>query len=976
MGFSRLRLCVLGRLEVWHDDQLAPLPASKKTRALLAYLVVTGRAHTRQRLCEMLWDGPDDPRAALRWSLWKVRPLVDHLRTQRLVATRDSVAFESHGADIDLVRLRSALSQGLDKPETEALARAASLMRGELLEGLELDDCFRFHQWCVAERESLRAAHASVLSALVARHADRPEQAVAYARALLDLDPLTEASHISLIELLVSLGRSQDALEQYEACRRILERELHARPSRALTRLRSRLWRPMPTPGDAPQPPANSNGTRRGLPLVGRDFELAAIERVLAETAARSETSVLLFTGEPGIGKTRLLEALLGRAERSGFDVLRARAYEAEMRRPYGPLLDAFSAANLGIVAAEADRSAFWAGIVARLTQLSAERPLVLLLDDIHWLDEDSAAFVHHLVRTGKGLRILLVVAARSGELADNLPCLRVIRALSRDGHLETLALSPLSADAVSELVRASGPNFDPARIARESQGNPLFAIELLRAQEPNEGVIPSDLEQLIRDRLDQLEPEARQLVPWVATFGHDTPIDVLTEVTGLRAAELAAALDQLERRQVLSAANDNWDFTHDLVRRVAYGRLSSPRRKACHLLLARVLVKFPDPDAARAGEVARHASLGGDAALCAKACVRAGERCLRLFAYRAAESLSELGRNQAERLPAEQRIPLQISLIALVVHPGAKLRAGAELGHELARLATDATNAELDGERSRALVLLARLYYHGFGDTPRARAALGQAVSLLEKNPTANVEALTSGVRCLALLHADMPRVKRLFESLALLGEQVEDSLYYQWGIGLVHRWEGATSLARSALARAVAHARARADHWAEFECAAALIMLELESRNELAARALSADLLATAERLDQAGSEYAFASALGALANDDGAALARAHAELDRLDAPALAAYVGSSAAARSLARNEHGAARLLALRALESAIRSTQPLELARAHAVLGVILRADGKAGEAEAAFTTARALGPDLPADVRAMVSVD
>ena len=85
MAFSRLRLCVLGRFEVWHDDQLVPLPASKKTRALLAYLVVTGRAHTRQRLCEMLWDGPDDPRAALRWSLWKLRPLVDHPRTQRLV---------------------------------------------------------------------------------------------------------------------------------------------------------------------------------------------------------------------------------------------------------------------------------------------------------------------------------------------------------------------------------------------------------------------------------------------------------------------------------------------------------------------------------------------------------------------------------------------------------------------------------------------------------------------------------------------------------------------------------------------------------------------------------------------------------------------------------------------------------------------------------------------------------------------------
>ena len=144
-----------------------PLPASKKTRALLGYLVATGTPHLRERLCELLWDGPDDPRAALRWSLSKLRPLVDE---PHLVADRERIGFVGDGVDVDLHALRGALG---DDATTDELRRAAERASGELLDGLDLPDCFRYHAWCTAEREAVRGERIKLFTALAARLGER-----------------------------------------------------------------------------------------------------------------------------------------------------------------------------------------------------------------------------------------------------------------------------------------------------------------------------------------------------------------------------------------------------------------------------------------------------------------------------------------------------------------------------------------------------------------------------------------------------------------------------------------------------------------------------------------------------------------------------------------------------------------------------------------------------------------------------------
>lgn len=167
-----LELRFLGEIAVLRDGHAAALPPSRTTRALLAYLVLTGRPHRREHLCELLWNGADDAAAELRRSLTELRALVDTPGCERLRADRETVAFVAEGARIDVLRARAAAEHGFDRLTTSALRELADAFRGELLAGLDLADRLDFHAWCAAERERARALHERVLRALAPRLED------------------------------------------------------------------------------------------------------------------------------------------------------------------------------------------------------------------------------------------------------------------------------------------------------------------------------------------------------------------------------------------------------------------------------------------------------------------------------------------------------------------------------------------------------------------------------------------------------------------------------------------------------------------------------------------------------------------------------------------------------------------------------------------------------------------------------------
>ena len=235
---------------------------------MLAYLAATGRAHLREMLCQLLWDGPDDPRAELRWCLSKIRPLLDAGGGQ-LTADRERVCFVPGPVRVDSAVVRTLLTGGVETASTETLRAAAGLFRGEPLEALDLPACYRFHEWCVGEREALRGLRTAAVAELVARLAaadrDLPE-ALRWARQRVTFDPLAEAAHIDVIRILGRLGRTREALAQYDSCRRILETELGAGVSSALERARRALSTAQPPHAD----PGNEPGqARAALPAAG-----------------------------------------------------------------------------------------------------------------------------------------------------------------------------------------------------------------------------------------------------------------------------------------------------------------------------------------------------------------------------------------------------------------------------------------------------------------------------------------------------------------------------------------------------------------------------------------------------------------------------------------------------------------------------------------------------------------------------------
>jgi DNA-binding SARP family transcriptional activator len=170
-----LEFRVLGEFEVVRDGATVTLPPSRKTRALLAYLALSRQKHRRERLCEIFWDLPDDPRGALRWSLSKIRPLVDDPGCPRLVADRQRVELRTEGVEVDFFAAQSCPEAGAARPDD--LARAASLFRGPLLADLDLSANSEFHSWQLSLREDARKFQTQILRALMERLGSTPDAA-------------------------------------------------------------------------------------------------------------------------------------------------------------------------------------------------------------------------------------------------------------------------------------------------------------------------------------------------------------------------------------------------------------------------------------------------------------------------------------------------------------------------------------------------------------------------------------------------------------------------------------------------------------------------------------------------------------------------------------------------------------------------------------------------------------------------------
>lgn len=862
------------------------LPQSKKARALLGYLVLTRRPHRRERLASLFWDVADDARGALRWTLSRVRTAVDVPSEARIVTDGDEVHFDLTQLEVDRFALSAMLSQGLEDVSVEALEAAAARFRGELLEGDDLPDFFEFTAWLSAEREEARRAEQRLLSELCRRLTD-PERALPYARARVRIDPLDEAAGTTLISLFLRAGRRTEAEEHCESVARLIE-SVGQPNGRLLSTLRLALSSAREaTPASrtagirafAEELPPNS---RQGVPFVGRGDELAVLDRARTRAIDTARPAIVLVSGDPGIGKSCLLSQIVRRFKRQGAEVFEARAFEADRNLPFlawrellrgcaGESLDADLRRGLSPLLPELttspDEKVTRDSLFRAVTRVLASAP-VLVFDDAHWLDDASTALLHHVLRALGQRPLVCLLGVRRGELTDNPALVSLLRGARSDGALFEVELGPLTGAEVTALVRAAHPGREPAAVVAKSEGNPLIALELACFTAEPGSELPRTLRDVVNERVERLPRACAELVQWAAVLGGHCETEVLAALTRASPEDLLRALELLERYAFLCPApstEGKYVFTHELAGRAVYLGISEPRRKLMHRRIAELL-SARGLEAETMNDVSRHAALGGDSALASEACLRAAERCLRVFANDEARSFAQRGLRHVALLDEARRVPLEIQLkrVAILARRPSDVEGTVAALHELGERALDLGRLD-DARTAYRVISILRWEVGRVGDAERASAwleNLGRAGDASDR-----ARAMGEAGHCLALLERDLPRAEALLLEARALAAKASLRLYgVNAGLAVLARYRGDMAGALALFVEARGLARLDGERGYEFDALTHIVELAYQQGDFARAERDAAELEELGAKLRE-GSEPAFSRGLHAL-------------------------------------------------------------------------------------------------------------
>ena len=327
---------------------------------------------------------------------------------------------------------------------------------------------------------------------------------------------------------------------------------------------------------------------RAGAAYVGRARELGEVERAL-EAARAGRGSVVLVSGEAGIGKTRLATELAGRARAAGFEVLIGRSIDvvgADLS--YQPFVDALRPLEQPWDAG-GSRLRVFEEVLASLAARAAVAPVLLLLEDLHWADASTIDLIVFLAHNLERRRVLVLATYRADEPASAERVRRLADGVRRSGTGVVLELEPLSALELVELVAARAETPPPAAVTEavvsRSEGNPLFAEELLAAADDDvQPTVPRGLRDLLLRRVAGLTAETRGLLRLAAASGRDVSYRLLEAVGGLDERALHASLREAVEAGVLIAepSTGGFRFRHALLAEAVYATVLPGSASTC----------------------------------------------------------------------------------------------------------------------------------------------------------------------------------------------------------------------------------------------------------------------------------------------------------------------------------------------------------------------------------------------------------
>jgi ATP/maltotriose-dependent transcriptional regulator MalT len=539
--------------------------------------------------------------------------------------------------------------------------------------------------------------------------------------------------------------------------------------------------------------------------LVGRSLELAQLQAALAE-AADGQPSLAFVVGESGVGKSRLVAELQARAAADGTRVLRGDCVElGDGELAYAPLVTALrplvrdsdpvlAELPAGIRAelatllpglgesrerAGGDQAGIFEALLAVLDGLSRTAPVLLVIEDLHWADASTRAFLRFLAPTLASEPVLVVATYRPDELHRRHPLRPLLAELERVRALR-IDLAALTRDElVEQLEDILGAPPDPGLVDRlyaRGEGNPLFTEELLAAGTDGRGAVPPSLAAALALRIERLGDDAQEVVRVLSAGGPQFLDDaVLADVSGLERRALREGLREAVASHIVVLEGDRYTLRHALLREAVHDDLLPGERAELHRALARALEGQPSdagrPSAQRAAAIAHHYFAAGDQPAALGAAARAGVAAIDVQAYSEGAALFERALELWDRVP-DARALTGIDEIELL-----------ERAAECHFYADDLQRAVTLGRRALALV--------DESAEPRRAAwlygMLQRALWTLMRSDEAD-EALDRGV---ALLADDGPSPERA----GLLARQARTLM-------LQSRYHRAVSVARRALA------------------------------------------------------------------------------------------------------------------------------------------------------------------------------
>jgi predicted ATPase/DNA-binding SARP family transcriptional activator len=770
-----LRLTVLGSPEVFHDGSRLKF-ALRKAQALLLYLAVEGGMHPRSKLAAFLWpdSAPQDARTALRNAIALLRSLLadsdaspsqhSHLLSEHeLLGLNPRAPLE---LDLDVVQQaykQAQLHTTVPSPEQRAslvahVQHAFSLVRGPFLDGFWLGEEAAFDEWHQMQQHQWQVRSQLLCDRLSSwqEEAGELEQAKATLIRWLALEPLAEEAAQRLMQVHLALGDATAALQVYATCRARLAEALQVEPSPETVAL-AELIRASAAARRRSPPARRAAAEHRPpgelvTPLIGR---AAAFSQLVGsfQQARQGQPQVMLVMGEAGIGKTRLAREFVAWARAHGADVLSGHAFEMGGRLPYHPLVEAVRP-RLEVENAPEDlledlwlaelsrllpelrvrypdlpdptedeltaKGRLFEAVARLLDALARPAPLVLLLDDLQWLDGASLDLVRYLGGYWKAheSRILLLGTVSSEGMEPKSQLATELSGLGRDLPVNQVTLLPLSQADIVQLVQSIAREEEhitwsggeqrehgPAALVAlgdflfaRTGGYPLYLLETLKllqdrgllvprlgaddtwrleptgemaavvAQEwSRREFLPPSVRAMILARLGKLTPAARQLVRASAVLGNQASVELLWQVAelgaqaGVEALEEAVGSGILREEDTRTGRKGGYHFTHEMIRDVVYTELGEARR---HLLHQRALVSLSS-EGAPVSELAYHALLAGEAEAAYRYSVQAADEAVAVFAVEDAIGYYE----QARALFQEQQRLQSVLLAPEVEH-------------------------------------------------------------------------------------------------------------------------------------------------------------------------------------------------------------------------------------------------------------------------------------------------------------------